>query len=337
VREEEPDEAAPSLPAPASQPESDGAAFPLTDLQQAYWIGRAGDFALGGYSTSTYVEFRVSDIDPARMGAAMRRLVQRHDMLRAVVRPDGMQTVLDAPPEVPLPCRDLRGRSPADSGAALAAWREEMEAQVFDPARWPLFDLRVSMIDGGAIVHVAVDLLIVDYWSARQLLEEFLQSYAEPERGLPAPAMRFRDYVAYLRERKAGAQYARARAYWLGRAADLPGGPALPVLRRPAGTGFTRRTLALSAERWERFGAQARALQCTRSAALLTMYARVLARWAEQARFCLNLTLFDRPPIHPDIMRVVGDFTSLVLVEMDLGAGSLADQVRRTQRRLFSN
>ena len=68
--------------------------FPLTDIQLAYWLGRTSGFALGG-ACHVYWEFTAGpERDPNRLEAALNRLIGLHDMLRAVVQPDGTQRVL---------------------------------------------------------------------------------------------------------------------------------------------------------------------------------------------------------------------------------------------------
>ena len=325
-----------SAPAAAAEAEP----FPLTDVQQAYWMGRSAAFVLGGYSTSTYVEFAVDEAVPERMQAALQKMLERHPMLRCVVSEDGLQRILPAGMTLALPCQDLRALDEPSRAGALRQWRSEMEQHVFDTGRWPLFDVRLSLTgEGRGVAHVAVDLLIADYWSSRIIMQEFLHYYRQPQCELPSSGFAFSRYVAHLRERKLSARYVAARDYWLGRADSIPAGPLLPQRSgpAPAGAGFTRRDLELSPERWLRLGQRARAINVTRSVVLMTAYAQVLARWSEQARLCLNLTLFDRPPIDPDIMRTVGEFTSLTLLEMDAGSGTFSDQARRTQRRLFAD
>ncbi|GAA2942395.1 hypothetical protein GCM10020227_06330 [Streptomyces flavovirens] len=81
-----------------SDPDNRHEPFPLTDIQAAYLIGRTDAYAYGGIGCHAYVELRYPDLDVARVTAAWRELVQRHDMLRAVVHRDGHQRVL---PEVP--------------------------------------------------------------------------------------------------------------------------------------------------------------------------------------------------------------------------------------------
>lgn len=73
--------------------------FPLTEIQQAYWIGRSSAYAFGDVSIHAYVEVEGVEVDLRSLERSWRQLVTRHDMLRAVVLPDGRQQVLaDVPP-----------------------------------------------------------------------------------------------------------------------------------------------------------------------------------------------------------------------------------------------
>lgn len=71
--------------------------FALTDVQQAYLVGRQPGFALGGVGSHFFVEFEIADLDLTRLETVWNRLIARHDMLRAIVR-DGQQQVLEQTP-----------------------------------------------------------------------------------------------------------------------------------------------------------------------------------------------------------------------------------------------
>lgn len=75
--------------------------FALTDVQQAYTVGRQPGFATGGVGSHFFVEFEIADLDLTRLETVWNRLIARHDMLRAIVR-DGQQQVLEqTPPVIP--------------------------------------------------------------------------------------------------------------------------------------------------------------------------------------------------------------------------------------------
>src|SRR3989442_8161067 len=72
--------------------------FPLSDIQQAYLIGRYDSVELGNISCHCYYEVDVEDLDQVRFEAALQKMIERHEMLRCVVSPDGHQRIL---PNVP--------------------------------------------------------------------------------------------------------------------------------------------------------------------------------------------------------------------------------------------
>ncbi len=53
--------------------------------------------------------------------------------------------------------------------------------------------------------------------------------------------------------------------------------------------------------------------------AVAASYSNALARWSTSSRFLLNLPMFGREPYHPDVDKLVGDFTSSLMLDIDLG------------------
>src|SRR5262245_61897681 len=160
------------MTAPALRPDAAARfdAFPLTDLQEAYWAGRSAGLELSEFTSQIYYEFDVEGLDVDRFRRAWRTLIARHDMLRAIVDPDGRQRVLEHVPELSIPVVTLSPETRAD---ALDRTREEMTTGVFPADRWPLFDVRVSNVaPGTSRIHLRIDVLICDAQSALTLLVE---------------------------------------------------------------------------------------------------------------------------------------------------------------------
>jgi pyochelin synthetase len=310
------------LPAIMPAPQDRYKPFPLTDIQHAYWVGRSAAVELGGVSTHYYIEMDSDWLDPHRLDQSLQRVIERHDMLRAVIEPDGRQRVLPDPPPYRLPIHDLRGLSPARREAELARIRDELGQTAPSPDRWPLFDIQVSRLDDRQLrLHVSVNLLIVDYLSLSLLFGDWRRFYRQPD-WLPAPVpLSYRDYVLAQESLRNGSRYSNAEEYWLGRLDRLPPPPELPLALRPAQVDkvvFLRRSAHLPRDQWEHVTGEARRRGLTPSVLLMTAFADVLRRWsARQPDFTLNLTLFDREPLHPRINEVIGDFTSLTMLTVE--------------------
>ena len=316
--------------------------FPLTDVQSAYWIGRGGGFALGGVGTHSYFELEAAGIDLARFAHALRLLIDRHPMLRAVVGADGLQRVLAEVPPYDLRVLDLRAAAAPAAEAQLAAVRDRMSHQVLPADRWPLYEVCASILpDGRHRFHISFDFLIGDAWSMRLIGDDLARLYRDPAALPPPPAATFRDYVLAEAALQDSALFRRAWDYWQARLDSLPPAPELPLAVDP-GTlrqvRFVRRRGRLDAAVWQRFKAAASGAGLTLSAAVLAAFAEVLAAWSKSTRFTLSLTLFNRLPLHPQVNAIVGDFTSLTLLEVDAAAGeTFGDRARLVQQRLWDD
>ncbi|GGS29406.1 non-ribosomal peptide synthetase [Actinokineospora fastidiosa] len=307
--------------------------FPLTDVQAAYWLGRLPDFTLGGIGAQLYVEYEHTDLDVPRLEQAWNRLIARHDMLRAVVEPDGTQRVLPDPPAYRITVVE-GGEFPDET---LERVREQLCHGALQATEWPLFDVRVVTRQGGARLCVVFDNIIADGLSILTLLSEWDRLYQDPQAQLPPIGVSFRDYV--LDTAADPDSHAEVLDYWRARMADLPPGPRLPLRVRPAEVDrprFTRRERRVDTATWQAVTERARDAGLTPSVVLLACYTLVLGTWSASRDLTVNLTLFDRRPVHPDITRVVGDFTSLLLVaDRPLPAESWLDRARRLQQQVW--
>ena len=310
---------------PPFSPDPDGRflPFPLTDIQQAYMLGRESGFELGGVSTHLYFEVDCP-YDEAQLMAfnrACQRLIERHDMLRTVMAPDFQQRVLEQAPPYVIPLTDLTGQSEEAVRASLASIRKEMSHQVIDAYTWPVFDIRAVRIEQRRVrLYFSLDMLLMDGWSTFLLYKELYHLNRDPEATLPPLTLTFRDYVLTLEKVRDTAYYKRARDYWFERLDELPPAPELPLAVAPgtlSSLRFKRWENTLSADVWRRLKDRAGKAGLTASGILLAAFAEVLTIWSKTPHFTINLTQFDRLSLHPRINDIVGDFTSPILVRID--------------------
>ncbi|ROO59766.1 pyochelin synthetase [Micromonospora sp. Llam0] len=294
--------------------------FPLSDLQAAYLVGRGSHYEYGGVACHAYVEYDYPDLDPYRVQHTWDSLVARHDMLRAVVHSDGYQVVLAEPPAYPIEVTDLRGQGTAAVDEHLRRLRDTLSHRVARTDRWPLFALHVTRTDDRAVLHLSLDLLIVDYASVQRLVAEFDQLYTDAQTTLEPIDITYRDYLIGRRRITDTPAYRRDREYWLRRLDDLPPAPELPAAD-PGGDGpvrFRRLERRLSGAAWTALRERAARHQVSVSTVLLTAYAEVVGRWSRNPRFTLNIPTFQRLPLHPAVEALVGDFTVVEPLAVDL-------------------
>jgi mycobactin phenyloxazoline synthetase len=331
-------------PAPAAEAAScaEDGEFPLAVLQHAYWIGRADGQRLGGVAAHLYVEFDGADVEPRRLRVALDLLVRRHGMLRVVITDNGNQRIADTSGWRGLTVHDLRELPDAERDRRLAHVRDEYSHQLLDIEAGEVFATALSLLPGGRTrLHVDVDMVAADAVSYRILLADLARLYADQDAGLPP--LEF-DFARYRAARPAARRDAAERAarWWRDRVPSLPPAPALPAARpRPTGaaaTRVTRRALHLSPSERAALAEAARANGVTVAMAVATAFAELVGAWSGQSRFLLNVPLFDREPVHPDVAHVVGDFTSSVLLEVDLTEpATFAERAGAVQARLHAD
>nr|MBA3844590.1 AMP-binding protein [Actinomycetota bacterium] len=318
--------------------------FPLTDIQNSYWVGRRTPVARDGVDALVYFEFESLSPDLGRLTASLRRVIDQHEMLRAVVRPDGRQHILSQVPPYEIGLLDLRDLPPRDRWRKLADAKAELLRGLPRPLdTWPLFEVRAYMLDTDVVrLHVQISLLIADAASILTLFADWRRFFLDPGWEPPRPPVSYRDVVLDRLSQREGKAYVRARNYWFGRLTSLPPPPSIPVIEHLGRLGqvdFARRRGGLASELWNQLSTIAREQGLTPSVVILTAFSEILQRWSAQSSFSLTLTLFDRLRVHPRIDRIVGDFTSISLLEVgpESGTASFIEKANRLQRQIMAD
>lgn len=313
--------------------------FPLTYIQHAYWIGRSGAYSLGNVSSHYYFEIELDNVEYLRINLALQRLIDYHDMLRIVISKDGQsQKILESVPYYTIDKYDLTGKSQCEIDEAVLRIRKHMSHQVIDTSTWPLFDIKASVHNKHIRLYISLDNIILDGYSIRQLLYQWEKLYVSPELTLPSVSVSFRDYVLYLEKIKKTDLYNESKLYWESRLMNFPLAPELSIKNSPdkiENPVFYRLERKLDRKLWKKIKNMAVSLEITPSNVLLTAYAEVLRLWSKKIDFSINITLFNRLPIHDQISSVIGDFTSLIIAEINNSSGNcFAQRCRMVQQQM---
>ncbi|MBD8499353.1 non-ribosomal peptide synthetase/type I polyketide synthase [Paenibacillus arenosi] len=306
--------------------------FPLNEVQYAYWVGRNVELDWGGVGCYTSFELDVDELDPIKFERALTALIERHDMLRAIISADGTQQIVR---NIELPLTIYRKEQIDDLSAHLERVREQISTQVI-PLGQPMFDVRLTEVaEREWRIHFGIDFMIADAWSLYIFWTDLDRLYAG--QSLPALEATFRDYVNYKMECKQTRQYERDKQYWLSRVEQFPAAPAIALNLAEGRTTqgrFVRRKQWVDRETWLQFVRSAAEQQLTPSAALLSLYAEVLSAWGAGSHFAIMLTVFSRENVHPEMNQVIGDFTQLSLVEVHRAASTVAVNAATIQSQM---
>ncbi|VBB14763.1 non-ribosomal peptide synthetase [Burkholderia stabilis] len=316
--------------------------FALTPVQAAYVLGRHESFEFGGNACHLYVEYgEPADLDCVRFEAAWNACVARHPMLRAIVEDNAWQRVLPDVPWQPLAVHDLRDADATAFDAHISRVRERLDHAVHALDHWPVLQPEVSLGPDGAVLHLSVDFTLIDYASLQLLLAEWRRRYDDPQWRPALLDATFRDYVVHEAHARERADHARDKAWWLARIDDLPARPDLPVLPAPGGDArprFTHRHARLDRAQWAALCASASRFGLSAASVALAAFAEIVGRWSQSPAFCVNLTVLNRPPVHPRIDAVLGDFTALSLLAVDATQGcDFVERARTIGARMFDD
>lgn len=311
--------------------------FPLTDVQYAYWLGRSGLYELGNVATHCYFELDADGLDTECAEAAWNLLIQRHGMMRVIIQPDGMQRILENTPQYHIDVTDIRQLEVTEKEKALDEKRAEMSHQVIQTDEWPLFDVRITKIENQKHrIHISFDNIIFDGWSMFHLLNEWAEVYRNGKAEMPI-TLSFRDYVLGLEQIKSTSAYEKDKKYWEDRVETFADAPDLLLAKNESQITeqrFCRRSAKLSQKEWLSVKDAAGRLEVTPSVLLMSAYAETLRLWSSNKDFTLNLTQFDRKQLHPEVNNLVGDFTTLTLLEIKNAGNNFAERTKAIQKQL---
>ncbi|MCF7806667.1 MAG: amino acid adenylation domain-containing protein, partial [Simkaniaceae bacterium] len=301
----------------------------MTDIQRAYLLGRTDAFSLGGIYSHIYSENEIEHLDIERLEQALNHLIARHDMLRAVILEDGTQHVLEKVPyyHIKLNHNDY------------LCVRKSMTKTARDHGQWPLFEVQCTQLNTSkTVVHFYFDLLIADGTGLEVIFDELSSYYRRQSFFQPELTVQYRDCILALDKETEALK--RAKAYWFQRIDQLPEAPELPTatFQDDNTPEFVRRFGRLEPNEWKSFQKRASSMGITVAALLMTLYGEVLKTWSKSPHFTLNVMFFNRPPLHPDIDRIVANFSTTLLLEMNLsGQRTLEEKAHCIQEQLLKD
>lgn len=308
--------------------------FPLNDIQKAYWVGRNKDVSWGGVSCYGYCEFDLKYLDLQKFEAAVKKLVERHEMLRTVIDSNGLQQIRHSS-EIKIPLTIYSENDIENAKEFAEKIRHEMEHMVIPTDRL-LFEFRVLPLgDNIYRFFSGVDLMAADAMSLFLMWNDLDALYNGEE--LPEINSSFRDYVTYMSNPVKKEKYRKDKEFWMKKLEDFPPSPELPVdlsLEKKEKGKFKRYQHLMKKDDWKRFVKISAGYGLTPSAALLAVYSEVLSGFGCGSRFGVIVTVFGRDNVSDDIVNVMGDFTKLALVDIKRDDVSFVQNALNIQNEL---
>ncbi|CAM3275547.1 putative Phenylalanine racemase (ATP-hydrolyzing) [Xenorhabdus nematophila ATCC 19061] len=313
---------------------SDVDAFPLTDMQQAFWVARmAGKKQQGA---KIFFEFSIKNADPQQLQQAWLAVLQQHPMLRCALTPQANQVIRS----------DITTRGwscqPANDND-IEQCRQALSERYFQLHEWPFYDIRVLvMAEREAIVLGVIDEMILDGPSLSILLQDWAAFYCRGEvLTVQSHEFTFRDYCRYFEKKDDAERRENDSIYWQTLLEKVNWQQQHPVLIGTTDklSSPRRHSASLSQKQWSSLQQYAKTCRVTPSLLLLSQFAFSLQRCAEwQYELPLLLTLFNRQPLHQNVTTLIGPFiSSMVMIAPPIGKETTEEYTVQLQRQFWDN
>ncbi|WP_020376730.1 condensation domain-containing protein [Pantoea sp. A4] len=291
----------------------------LTTMQAAYWVGRQTDGPLSGVAAHLYAEFDREGMQVAPLEKAVRALFQQHSALRLQVSPAGEQSIAPLNEHHCLQLDDWRAESASAIAQGLESKRYAKSQQKLALDQGVACEISLTLLpDDRSRLHIDVDMIACDGVSFRILVEALADYYHQLP---PTPQdLQASQWLQYLALNTPDAERrSRARLWWQSQLATMP--PAPRPLAAPGPCRSNRLALQLSALHSAQLSRLARQHHLTLSALFLALFALSVSHGWKMTRFRLNVPMFFREPLMPAVDNIIGDFSEVLLLAVEIRAG----------------
>lgn len=315
----------------------DLADVPLSFAQERMWLMHQRTPDSSAYNIPLVIEIDGAlHVDALR--EMLRRLVERHEPLRSIVRErsGGLRQYMLPSSEVPFEFTDISDGS--EESADRIAQREAhlpFELDSSPPVRARL----IKLGDTRYLFCLTLHHIAADEWSMRVLLREAVALYEAISSGNDAQLeplpVRFADYAHWQRQLYDPGQHEGHLAYWTQQLRDAEGSLDLPADQNGSGAperNAGRATHAIESSVWTDLLATTSARGITPFMFMVAVYAATLLRWSGRREICIGTPFDERT--RPELESLVGLFVNTLVLRIRTQAGTtlgeILDQTRRT-------
>ncbi len=201
---------------PSSVPLDTPAQVPLTEPQREIFLAaNLSDQANCAFNESLTLELR-GNVRESELIAALDRVLARHDALRCTVSQDGESLMVAPVQAIRTEIRDLRALPTAERQQAVSEAIEQEASTPFDLNAGPLLrSICFRLDDDRLALLLTAHHIVLDGWSANQLLEEVSLVYSQGASAQLAPVLPFSRYAINERAREDSGAFAGNEAFWV--------------------------------------------------------------------------------------------------------------------------
>lgn len=319
--------------------------FPMTQLQQAYWVGEHAGYAQS-CTPCFFHHVKFPSLDPENLTRALHYMQHKHEVLRTRFFEDGTQAIAKPGDNLcQLKVTDLRSYEASAAVNTLESLAKIAPKQLPSLQQGPplaahlvqvaehshlLLSIRLNVIDGPSLKIIFHDLLEA-LFNSNENNEALDTQISQVSNGSELDSsLSFRDYALAVNQY----QNQKSVDYWEKTLPTLPPAPELPTTgESPNLSSFSRLQGKLNRSQWQQLKKHAIFYGVTINAALLSLFAATIRPWSQNKDFCLNMLLNYRPFYHHEMSTLTGNCTNNTLIECS-DTGSFLEQTRQLQEQL---
>ncbi len=299
--------------------------LPTSWAQQRLWFIDQLEGGGAAYNLPVAIRMR-GTLDDRALRAALEALVQRHEVLRTVIKdvqgdaqqeiaPDGSFALLEF---------SLRGPERADFEEEVRFHKCEESNTPFDLRRGPLVRGRLLRLAASEhVLLITTHHIISDGWSVGVLIRELTELYNAYREGrdsqLAPLSIQYGDYAHWQRQYLHGVVLDSQLSYWLGQLAGAPAELQLPTDKpRPAVQGYKGQSVpvVLDAPLSAQLNLLARRRGMTLFMVLYGAWAILLARLAGQEDIVIGTPVANRRRL--ELEGLIGFFVNTLVLRVQV-------------------
>ncbi len=288
----------------------------MTEVQRAYLMGRRESF-LGNTGTHMYLEFKFRG-DVKEFEEAFNKVIMAQPMLRAKVKNLSTFEILDEF-YYEISNHILEDKNKYDNYRNQR--RKFLSHKLYDYKDFPFYTIetiRNCEDKNSQLVLFSIDLLIADGLSIFSLFDQLSNLLSDKNHQIESKEELLFEINDYYFKEKESKRYLKDKDYWMKKLVNLPSAPNLFIDESKVGkSNFSRLEAYISKEDSKTLMNITKNKDISLNSLLLTMYGATLQNWSENDEFIINMTTFKRPN-KKKYLDVIGDFTSTVLVEVNI-------------------
>ena len=314
--------------------------FPLTELQQAYFIGRQPGVSLGNCVTHLYTELECTYYDEERFLNTLLYIFNKHDIFRTQFTDDCLQYIIGEIDSFSIPHWDISQLTEYEKQEYIVNKREHMKKIILDHRKAPLAKFEVTITsEHHAIIHFYLDALITDGWSYEIFLSELDEIYSNDISVKDKLDISFHDFVQYQLQEKKSEKYTESKNYWMNKIKGLPGIPELPLIADPCtvdASNSSKVVRAMPKNLWIHFEDNARSVALSPFIIMFTAFIKSIARYSKNQSFLLNVPVSIRSQINEDVNNLIGECSRFILFDfINIPNEPMIETARRVQEQFW--